>query len=530
MALYDFNAALKPVESPINQYAQLQQLKTMQGQQQLQQQALQTGGLENQQRQMDLDSQRAIMRAYTEANGDTNAALPLAQKYGAKPADLINLKMLGIKQQEAALQLVGAQGSEALRQADLMKGAHDAVAAAPPEQRNAAYQQQLMGLHQGGVDVSQLPVQYPGDQAFAVLGAGVASHKVQVEDALKTSEIGKNTAQAGEAQAAIPEKQATTAKTQLETQQLQQSGGNPAMQEARYRTILSRLAAKQPVSADDMAFAKGYEASQRKTTTQSDSLGVTSVNSSAPSGLASVMPRAAGVAGAGSGAAKGSAGGINAATAMNADVDMIGQYKMNPTLLARLIAKHGEIPALVLQKYPDFDQVNYNAKNRMQTYMTSGQGGQNLTAFNTAIAHAQQLNPLIDALKNGDVVQANKLGNALGYQFGNNATTNYNVVKNALVGEVSKVFKGGGATDAEIAQVSQPLSNANSPEQLKGAVQQVIHLMNSRRDALKNQYQSGMQGQPNFGGQQAQPMFATNPQTKQRIQSNDGGKTWQPAQ
>ncbi len=67
---------------------------------------------------------------------------------------------------------------------------------------------------------------------------------------------------------------------------------------------------------------------------------------------------------------------------------------------------------------------------------------------------------------------------------------------------MSKVFKGGQATDAEIREVQQPFDSANSPAQLKGAIQNAIRLMNSKRDALKQQYEAGRQGQPNFGGSQ----------------------------
>ena len=108
-----------------------------------------------------------------------------------------------------------------------------------------------------------------------------------------------------------------------------------------------------------------------------------------------------------------------------------------------------------------------------------------------------------DALDNGDVRGLNAIGNQLGYQFGSDKTTNFNVIKNALSGEISKVFKGGQATDAEIKQVEQPFSSANSPAQLKGAIDNAVALMNSKRNALQQQYQAGVQAKPNFGGGQA---------------------------
>lgn len=182
-------------------------------------------------------------------------------------------------------------------------------------------------------------------------------------------------------------------------------------------------------------------------------------------------------------------------------VDLVGQGQMDlATALSRMPpgAKETFSKALAA-KYPDYQQRNYGVSKKLMESATSGQIGQNLTAFNTAIEHAKQLSAATDALDNGNIVALNKIGNTLGYQFGSDKTTNFNVVKNALSGEISKVFKGGGATDAEIEAVQGPFNAANSPAQLKGAINQAINLMNSKRDALRQQVQQGMQGKPNFG-------------------------------
>jgi hypothetical protein len=134
---------------------------------------------------------------------------------------------------------------------------------------------------------------------------------------------------------------------------------------------------------------------------------------------------------------------------------------------------------------------------------TTGGAAKNLNAFNTAIEHAAQLDKAIDALGNGNATPFNEVANLYGAKLGQDPTTNYNVIKNALVGEISKVFKGGGATDAEIESVQGPFNAANSPAQLKGAIKQAVALMNSKREALKSQYESGMQGKPAFGSPSA---------------------------
>jgi hypothetical protein len=195
-------------------------------------------------------------------------------------------------------------------------------------------------------------------------------------------------------------------------------------------------------------------------------------------------------------------GGMGGGAAIDPMVDMVGQGRVDlGTATQRMapVAKEAFLRALS-EKYPQYNQATYGTTAAVQREFTSGDAAKNLTAFNTAIEHAKQLQSAADALQNGDSVGLNKIGNTLGYQFGSDKTTNFNVIKNALTGEISKVFKGGQATDAEIKAVQDPFNAANSPAQLKGAINNAVALMNSKRDALQQQYQSGTQGKPNFGG------------------------------
>ena len=153
---------------------------------------------------------------------------------------------------------------------------------------------------------------------------------------------------------------------------------------------------------------------------------------------------------------------------------------------------------------PDYNSGDFSIEQGVKQEFASGDAAKSLTAFNTAIEHAKQLGTAADALSNGNMPLVNKLTNAIGYNTGSDKTTNFNVIKNALTGEISKVFKGGGATDAEIEAVQGPFSSANSSAQLKGAINNAVQLMNSKREALQQQYQAGIQAKPNFGAGGAQ--------------------------
>lgn len=182
-------------------------LKSLMGQQQLQQGQQQLQQQQIQSNQMDMDSQKAMSKAYAEAQGDPDKTIKLAAQYGAKPGALLQLQNGFLDQKLKTADLVTKQGAVAKQQADLMQGAHDAVAAAKPEERPALYQQQVQGLASQGVDTSKLPPQYPGDEAFKFIGIAVKAHTQQVEDLLKQ-------AQTGEAASRATEAQANTIKTQ----------------------------------------------------------------------------------------------------------------------------------------------------------------------------------------------------------------------------------------------------------------------------------------------------------------------------
>lgn len=215
---------LRVPEQPnaLEQYARIMQIKGQQQNQQLQ-------GQEIQKNQMALQDQNIGRKAFLEANGDLDKTVQLAAKYGMSPQGVQQLQLHSVDVKTKTADLVSKQGANAAMQADLMAGAHDAVDKAPAEQKPAAYQQQLQALQQRGIDVSQMPPQYPGDDAFKLIGATVQGHKQQVEDALKQTEGAKNAAQAGEATARTGEVQANTAKIQAEMNFYKKQGLAPGV-------------------------------------------------------------------------------------------------------------------------------------------------------------------------------------------------------------------------------------------------------------------------------------------------------------
>jgi hypothetical protein len=144
--------------------------------------------------------------------------------------------------------------------------------------------------------------------------------------------------------------------------------------------------------------------------------------------------------------------------------------------------------------------IPFQTEKSVAKAFTSGPESKTLNAFNTAHEHLQQFGQAADALQNGNIQVVNQIANNYSAATGNPAPTNFNAIRAAVAGEISKTFKGtGAATDDEIKQINDTINRAQSPQQLKGAIQTYTRLMESKRHALETQYQQGLQGKPSFG-------------------------------
>jgi hypothetical protein len=142
--------------------------------------------------------------------------------------------------------------------------------------------------------------------------------------------------------------------------------------------------------------------------------------------------------------------------------------------------------------------ISFKTDAAITRYMTSGAGAQNIVAFNTAVDHLRLLGEAADALNNGDFQRLNQVGNTFARETGSAAPSNFQSVKAAVSGELSKVFKGSGATDQEISEINQTLNSAMSPDQLSGAISYYSKLMDGKLAALHAQYTAGKSGRPAF--------------------------------
>jgi hypothetical protein len=184
-------------------------------------------------------------------------------------------------------------------------------------------------------------------------------------------------------------------------------------------------------------------------------------------------------------------------------VDAVGQGKMD---LQTAVGRMGRFPgaafslmSAVEQKYPNYFQGNYDAAKRVLDAFTSGSYSQNLNAIDTARKHMKTFTDLATDLDNGKVRAFNSLANAIGVQFGSDKATNFNIAKEFFSGEVGKAVVAGGGTAGERDQLSSSIATSSSWKQLAGALKTADALLSGKQEALKNTYESGRQGTPNFG-------------------------------
>lgn len=125
---------------------------------------------------------------------------------------------------------------------------------------------------------------------------------------------------------------------------------------------------------------------------------------------------------------------------------------------------------------------------------TSGATSKALNGINTAVAHMDALDPLIDNLNNTSSPLFNKAANYFKQQTGSTAPTNFAALKDFVSGEVAKAVLPGGGGEAERQALSAPLAAANSPAQLKEAVQTIKTALAGKTEALRNQWDIGTNG------------------------------------
>lgn len=153
------------------------------------------------------------------------------------------------------------------------------------------------------------------------------------------------------------------------------------------------------------------------------------------------------------------------------------------------------------QLNPEFNASLYASRQKLRADFTSGKTANNIDSLNTAVDHLGTLATYADALKNGNIQLANQVSQSFATATGGSAATNYKTMATAVESEVASLLKKTGATDQEINSWRGNFSSAQSPAQLKGALNTVLKVMHGREQALQQRWKTGM------GSKQAYPIY-----------------------
>lgn len=478
---------IRPPAPPPNQLEQLGQLLGLRNaiqEQPLRMQALQNqaqaGQMENQQRQIQLNDQEAMTAAMHQWDGkDINSLVPLVVKNGGSAQAVMGLKakaldiqktLSGIASQDAT---TGSTKLKTLQtRNDLINGALNAVSQLPDDQIASGLVSSAQQLGQQGL-LDQQHVQ----SALQLAQSG-DPNAIRAQLSLMQKQSMSLSQQMDAAQKQAQTNLATT-QNEVAKQSLGFGPSGPAA-DSKYRFLEAKVLAKQPISDADKNWMEAYKKQKL---------------------LVPVI-----------------AGQVREAGYASSRLYPVFDNATKETMYVSA----NDLNAMRAENPSRYSPASYSPESIGQrdttAYFTKGKGGQQLTAYNTALAHLDTLQSLASALHNGDVQAVNRVAQRFKQETGNPAPTNFEAAKNAMAGEVASALKASGATDQEIEKVDQTFSRAQSPAQLDGAINTYRSLLNSKAHQLQGQYAAGMQGKPNFN---AAPS-PQNPGGTVKLQAPDG--------
>lgn len=140
------------------------------------------------------------------------------------------------------------------------------------------------------------------------------------------------------------------------------------------------------------------------------------------------------------------------------------------------------------------DVVRFNADQvravAVERAFGAGYEARQVTSMNTVVNHLDTLKQYIDALRNGDLLLANQLGNRISLETGKSAPTNFNMAKEIAGDEIARSIVGSGAL-ADRESMKASLMSRESPDQLFGAIEVAQNFLAGRLSELRRQYARG---------------------------------------
>jgi hypothetical protein len=142
-----------------------------------------------------------------------------------------------------------------------------------------------------------------------------------------------------------------------------------------------------------------------------------------------------------------------------------------------------------------YDPTFSEQRSQVRKAFTTGKDGANIGALNTAIVHLGRLGDTAEALKSGSFTPGNELFNYFKDKFGSPVVTNFELLKDAVAGEMASALKGS-ATDVEISNMKKSIRSSNSPEQMRGVIGEGMAILNDKANTFNERYHREMPDDP----------------------------------
>jgi hypothetical protein len=143
---------------------------------------------------------------------------------------------------------------------------------------------------------------------------------------------------------------------------------------------------------------------------------------------------------------------------------------------------------------PSFDAINYNARNKLYSDLTStnGKGGKVIGALNLASQHVGRLSDAIEAEGNSKYPWANTVENPLRTALGSTKVTNFNVVQPQAMKEIENLWRISGGSQKDIDELKSSLGPNMGIQQQREALAVFADLMGGKVDTLQQQRDNGL--------------------------------------
>ena len=188
--------------------------------------------------------------------------------------------------------------------------------------------------------------------------------------------------------------------------------------------------------------------------------------------------------------------GLGSVDQPSSTAQMVANYQVPlQTALARTpIAARNILLDQIKAVNPQFQEQYYESFKKAEENATSGKLGDSSRALNTMMGHLGVLNQAADALHNNDIQGLNRIANAIGAQLGSTAKTTYDTIVHRLGPEVTKAYIAGGGTSGERGSNEEDFSSNLAPKQIKQNIGISAYLADSLIKANQEQYNRGTYG------------------------------------